>query len=190
LEGYRVVLADTAGLRVAEDVIEAEGVRRAQAWARSADLRLWVLDQEDGASSLQPLAESDLKPGDAVVINKVDVGMGLDYEALETWGLARGLEVLRSAAIIGDVAHVEAFVRERIISSLGGGEIAFVTRARHHDLLSLAVAHLDAALDLQRGPELIAEDVRLAGRALERLSGRISSEDVLDQVFSTFCIGK
>jgi tRNA modification GTPase len=49
---------------------------------------------------------------------------------------------------------------------------------------------LDAALELDRGAELIAEDVRLAARALERLAGQISSEDVLDRVFSSFCIGK
>jgi tRNA modification GTPase len=190
LDGYRVILADTAGLRTVEDVIEAEGVRRARAWGRSADLRLWVLDAEDGMVAWQTFAESDLIPGDAVVMNKMDLGVGLDYVALETWGRARGLDVLQSAALIGNVADVEAFVRRRVVSSLGAGEMAFVTRARHHDLLSLVVEHLDAALELDRGAELIAEDVRLAARALERLAGQISSEDVLDRVFSSFCIGK
>ena len=78
----------------------------------------------------------------------------------------------------------------RVLSALGGAEPPAATRLRHAGLLSEALVRLESAMALAEDPELAAEDVRLAARALDRVTGRIGPEDVLDRIFSTFCIGK
>ena len=80
---------------------------------------------------------------------------------------------------------------ERVVAALGGSEFPAVTRERHRRLLEEAEQHLTrAAIALDQGSELAAEDVRLAARALERVSGRIDPEEILGAVFAQFCIGK
>jgi len=80
----------------------------------------------------------------------------------------------------------------RVRAALSGAEFPAATRLRHRALLSESLEHLQRALDRLPGgeAELLAEDVRLAARALERLSGRIDADAILDRVFGTFCIGK
>jgi tRNA modification GTPase len=80
---------------------------------------------------------------------------------------------------------------ERVTAALSGADFPAATRRRHAVHLSEAAAHIERALSvLALGSELAAEDVRLAARALERVTGKIDPEDVLGAVFSTFCIGK
>jgi len=78
----------------------------------------------------------------------------------------------------------------RVTGDLAGAEFPAVTRQRHARVLSEALGHLDRATRTLDRPELAAEDLRLAARALERISGRIGAEDVLDVIFASFCIGK
>jgi tRNA modification GTPase len=182
ISGFKVLLADTAGLRDTTDPVEVEGVRRARAWAESADLRLWVMDPTGGGTP------PDLvRPDDILVLSKVDLGTphAPDMKGVEVVPTSvvteGGLDALRSALML------------RVQALAGGGDFPAATRLRHRALLEEAGGHLHRALAALAGaeqPELIAEDVRLAARALERLSGRIDSEAVLDRVFSTFCIGK
>ena len=77
-----------------------------------------------------------------------------------------------------------------MVDALAGAELPTATRLRHRELLAEALERLQRALILEDDLELAAEDVRLAGRALDRITGRIDPEDVLDRVFSSFCIGK
>ena len=190
LAGYKVVLADTAGLREAEDAVEIEGVRRARLWAGEADLRLWVVDTaaDAGAGAAPPdvlraaefclLSKSDLPPGDAM-------GRALAEAA------ALGLEPHSiSAHRPEEVSALEAVLAARVVAALGASEPPSATRLRHAALLSEAIERLKSARALSDAPELAAEDVRLAARALDRITGRIGPEDVLDRIFSTFCIGK
>jgi tRNA modification GTPase len=79
---------------------------------------------------------------------------------------------------------------DRVVSELAGSEPPAATRLRHAALLSEALERLKRARAHDEDLELAAEDVRLAGRALDRITGRIGAEDVLDRVFSSFCIGK
>ena len=82
-------------------------------------------------------------------------------------------------------------IRRRVVEALSGAEFPAATRARHRAALEDALAHVRRGVEaLQAGPELAAEDVRLAGRALGRITGRIDPELVLDRIFSSFCIGK
>ena len=89
------------------------------------------------------------------------------------------------------IAEIREELTARVVASSAGSEFPAVTRERHRRLLVEAEQHLArAAIALDQGSELAAEDVRLAARALERVSGRIDPEEILGLVFSQFCIGK
>ena len=187
LAGYKALLADTAGLRETRDEIEAEGVRRARAWADDADLRVWVVDGASDAAATVPA----LHAHDLCLINKADLGQGAETGHALVEARALNVEVLRlSAWKPDDISALEAALERRVVEALAGAEPPTATRLRHRDLLSEALERLNRALALEDDLELAAEDVRLAGRALDRITGRIDPEDVLDRVFSSFCIGK
>jgi tRNA modification GTPase len=179
LGGYPVVLADTAGLREAGDEIEAEGVRRARARAEGADLRLVVVDARHAAADLAALGP--IAEGDAVVVaNKRDLApaAALPERALP----------LSVATGEGMPGLIELLGRE-VGARLATGNAPVVTRARHRAALEACLAALRRALTASL-PELMAEDLRLAARALGRITGRVDVEDVLDVIFREFCIGK
>jgi tRNA modification GTPase len=187
--GYSVILADMAGLRAAHDAVEAEGVRRARAWATEADLRIWVVDRaatDDGWEQASDLARA----GDLCLINKADLGTSPPGE--RAWAAARGLglEIAAVSLTAGDDGGVWELLCRRVSSELSGSDFPATTRARHTRLLAAAREHLARALQMMGDPELAAEDVRMATRSLRMVTGEIGVEDVLDEVFATFCIGK
>jgi len=175
LGGYKVIIADTAGLRDTDDEIEAEGVRRAQAWAGEADLRVWLADGMDPDGSFD-----GARDGDILLVTKRDLGEGVV-------GLAGEPFTVRSP---NDVAWLVRTLTGAVVEALTGAEPPVATRLRHQELLAEAVVRLRQALDQEEHLELAAEDVRLAARALDRITGRIDPEQVLGRIFSTFCIGK
>ena len=191
LGGYRVLLADTAGLRETLDDIEAEGVRRARAWARDADLRIWVIDgfhvkqSEDAGGAV-------VAPGDWAVINKTDIGDEVAMRAVSESLEGRGLTVHAVTARSPEaVDGLRTALTLHVTGALSGSEFPAATRLRHAERLREARGYLGRALsDVGLEVELAAEDVRLAARALARITGRIDPEDVLEKVFSSFCIGK
>ncbi|MEQ8432720.1 MAG: tRNA uridine-5-carboxymethylaminomethyl(34) synthesis GTPase MnmE [Oceanicaulis sp.] len=183
LGGFPVILADTAGLREAADSIEAEGVRRALARAEDADLRLGVVDVSRETS---PPILSRLRQGDALILNKTDLaGAG----AIPT---PDGAERFELAARTGaGLEALEAWLGETVRTRLSRRESPALSRARHRQAVGRALEHLQAArVRLLDAPELASAEVQLGLRALESLTGRIDVEDVLDRVFSQFCIGK
>lgn len=177
--GYPVIISDTAGLREAVDAVEAEGVRRALDRAVQADLRIGVVD----ARSDEELADLQgrLQDDDLLVLNKLDLAPGASADG------AYPLSA-KSGEGIGDLeARIEAIVQER----LSARELPALSRARHRKNVETASDALSRALrQLASAPELAGEDIRLAIRSLESLTGRVDVEDVLDRVFSQFCIGK
>ena len=188
LAGYKVILADTAGLRDTLDEVEAEGVRRARRRAEAADLRLWVVD---GAGDEASPAPDVLRSGDLCLVAKADLPVGDAAARALAEAASLGLEPHRlSAHRSEDIAALEAVLSRHVIAALGSAEPPSATRLRHAALLAEAVQRLESALALSAEPELAAEDVRLAARALDRITGKIGPEDVLDRIFSTFCIGK
>ena len=181
LAGAPAILADTAGLRETDDPIEQEGVRRARAWAEEADLRLRVVD-----GSTPPSDDEFDTPtaADWLVITKRDLPLGR--------GRGRTSEAALNVSSFdqNDIAAIRLQLEAWAAEKLGGAEPPAATRQRHRLALAEAEVALGRALDGDQHPELVAEDVRLAARALERLSGRIEAEQVLGRVFSSFCIGK
>lgn len=193
LAGYPVWVADTAGLREASDAIEAEGVRRALARAEEADLRIWVSDASDGDVSRETSGGptrsrlGDVRPGDLKVLNKADlIGSAPPLAGSEDVFV---VSAQTGAGLDGLERRLAQVVRER----LDADEAPLVTRARHRDLVEEALAAVERALEAARigiGAELVSEDLRLAARALGRITGSIDAEDLLDRIFSQFCVGK
>ena len=187
LGAYKALIADTAGLRETQDEIEAEGVRRAKAWAGRADLRLWVVDASARRVDTAPV---ELRTGDLCILTKRDLGEADAADLARRLAAELGLQAVElSAQDATDIAGLKARLADHIAEALGGGETPTATRLRQGRLLMEAAALLRRAL-LVPEPELAAEDVRLAARCLDRVTGRIDAEAVLDRIFSTFCIGK
>ena len=177
--GYAVTLSDTAGLRDSDDPIEAEGVRRARARAADADLRLWVRAPGDP----EGVAAGFARPDDLVVLTKADLavpGPSPDHAAI------------RLSTTTGQgLVDLHDWIAARLARDLSGTDFPAVTRERHRLRLTEALAAVEAsrvALDI--APEMAADDLRRAADALARVTGAIGVEDVLGEVFSTFCIGK
>jgi len=174
LGGYPVILADTAGIRASTDPIEAEGIRRAKARAEAADLRLLVLD----AGAPESLNAFAVAGDDATLLvwNKLDQAQpptsGLAVSATTGAGLGALIEVLAARA-----------------EGMLGGDAPIVTRERHRQALEECVDCLARSV-AGTDPALVAEDLRLAVRALGRITGHVDVEDLLDVIFRDFCIGK
>jgi len=182
LAGQAVTLIDTAGLRETTDEVEAEGVRRAKARAASADLVLWLSADRteppaDLAHAVRVRTKCDLDTG----------GSGAPGEGAQDAALA-----ISAATGEGLDALIQKIAAQAEI--LGGSEPALITRARQRHALAEAGVHLERALTASAGSaigeEILAEDLRLAARALDAVVGRVDVEDVLDALFRTFCIGK
>jgi tRNA modification GTPase len=191
IAGFKVLFADTAGLREASDEVEIEGVRRARAWAEQADLRLCVVDRSLSSGAWEE-ALAHAQAGDLLVLNKADLPEGSDGGAARKAAEAAGLASCESVARGPDGADaVTAAISVEVVTRLSGSEFPASTRLRHRERLIEALQHLGRAeQSLSVGAELAAEDLRLAARAVGRIAGRVDAEAVLDVVFGSFCIGK
>lgn len=190
LEGIPILLTDTAGMRVAEDRIEEIGVARTRMAMADADLLIVVLD---GSAKLEPgdleILSETIAVKYVLAINKCDLTSAFSIDELNQAApvvkvsalTGEGLERL-SAAILGVFRTVE---------SEGAGLL--VTDSRHHDLLCRAQQALLESLDeLDRGAgeELVLLGLHNAIRYLGEITGETTTEDILSEIFSTFCIGK
>ncbi len=182
LSGLPVVLSDTAGIREAEGKVEREGIRRTIARAEAADLVLWMMD----ATEPQPELPSDLAAYEQRtlrVLNKIDL-MRVKPELREGW---RALSLKTGDGLSELVRAIEHEARSRI----GAGDTPVITQARHRQQIVACLEALEAHLAGEAEDlELRAEDLRQAATALGRITGRVDVEDVLDQIFGRFCIGK
>jgi tRNA modification GTPase len=175
LAGLPVVISDTAGIREAMSEVEREGIRRSLAAARDANLILWL--SEGGDSNLP---DGISRETSLAMRSKADL-------ARESTA-----NVLAVSALTGE--GLDGLVREiakRAAEAVGTGTGPVLTQARHRQSLEAALAEIEAFLE---GPpdavELRAEEIRRAAHAIGRITGRVDVEDVLDQIFGRFCIGK
>lgn len=171
LGGVPVTLVDTAGLRETEDEIEAEGVRRALARAEDADL---VIEVTVSSVAMTKLEYSNR----LLVFNKSDLGHPTPQGAIAVSALTgAGLDELRDCLAAA----------ARALTETSGPPP--LTRARHRAALLEALDRLNAAAETTL-PELRGEDLRLALRAIGRITGHVGVEQILDTLFRQFCIGK
>jgi len=188
LDGIALTLVDTAGLREAADIVEMEGIRRARAELARADVALVVGDTDDMQADLALLGDVPASATRLVIRNKIDLA-GLAPrrerrgEDVHLWLSAKtgsGIDLLQ--AELGNLA--------------GGGDTAqgaCTARARHVAALERARTHLvtaEAALVERNAGELAAEELREVQRHLGEITGEFTSEDLLGEIFSSFCIGK
>jgi len=188
LDGMPLHVVDTAGLRVARDDIEAEGVRRAQREMARADRILLIVDDA------QPSADGDAELTQLLpnlpctrVHNKIDLT-----------GRAPGRQERNGTTEIALSAKTGAgleLLRQHLKTCMGFqpvGEGAFMARRRHLDALRRTQAHVAAAhaRARERAGELLAEELRQAQQALSEITGGFTSDDLLGRIFSSFCIGK
>jgi tRNA modification GTPase len=183
LAGYLVTVADTAGLREPEDAVEREGVRRSRRAAAEADVRLLVFDgaewpDVDGTTAA--LIDDDA----VIVVNKSDL------ERAPKAPRVAGRSVISVSAKTGDgIDGLLQVLTRGVAERFGLREDPAPTRQRHRHALETCVAALARAQGAG-AMELMAEDARLAARALGRITGRVEVEDLLDVIFRDFCIGK
>ncbi len=189
IDGMPLHLIDTAGLRDTEDTVERIGVERARAEIADADRILWVYD---GAAdpTHAGLADAALPEGVPVtlVYNKVDLSGG-------TPGLGErdGLLEVRLSARTGEGIEILRAHLRQVMGLQQGAEGQFLARRRHLEALDRAAAALTdgrRALAEGRAGELLAEDLRQVQLALSAITGEFSADDLLGEIFSSFCIGK
>jgi len=178
LNGYLVKLYDTAGLRDTADIVEQEGIKRAQMALTNADLVLFLADM-GSALSMDP---ADLERASSHVI----VGTKRDlYPSAKSYKL-------QISTMTGEgLPELRDYVSSVIQQKFGGLSLSAPTRQRHKDSLSKCLIALSAAIDqTEQSLEIRAESLRLAGEHLGRITGRVDVEDLLGVIFSEFCIGK
>jgi tRNA modification GTPase len=180
LSGYPVTLVDTAGIRASEDEVEREGIERAQKRAQDADLTLWLVECGTSSPPIPPGIHPVL-----IVRTKSDlVERDLEFSS------SSGSSILCVSARTGNGLSALLDELGRFAERLCG-ESALIATERHRRAFLDAEAALLRALNLGHDNlELLAEDLRLAARALARISGRIDVEDVLDDIFARMCVGK
>ena len=201
IDGLPVTLLDTAGLREQADAVEAEGMRRARRAIEGADRVLYVVDATD-AAALSAWRHEVAGLGSAVPVtvlfNKCDLaatrpGPGDAVGGGAAAGGVAAVVTLRISALTGvGLEALRAHIRESA-GYLPGDSGTFSARRRHLDALARARAHAATAgtlLAARAGVELIAEELRLAQRALGEITGEFTSEDLLGRIFASFCIGK
>lgn len=175
LAGLPVIVSDTAGIREVSSEIEREGIRRSLAAARDADLVIWLAENPESIPPLTISRETSL-----VIRSKADLPHESEFEGLAI-SAKTGFGIDR---LIEEIA-------QRASKAVGSETDPALTQARHRQALENALNDIDAFLAGSADSiELRAEDLRRAAQALGRITGRVDVEDVLDQIFSRFCIGK
>ena len=208
LDGIAVRLIDTAGLHSSSDPVEQEGIRRAEAEIANSDLLLMIVDATEPATAELPVAAEARAVGTRIVhvLNKVDLtaepasepadppdaaGAPDPAGALDLAGA--GQEAVRISALTG--AGIPA-LRARLTQVLGlkpQDEGVFSARRRHLEALAAAAGELEGATDAfgrTGAGELLAEDLRRTHDLLGEITGRVSADELLGDIFGRFCIGK
>ena len=181
--GLPVRLSDTAGLREADNAVEAEGVKRAKVRAIESDIRIFV--QDSSSNDWDEEALGWLGPKDFCVLNKSDL-------EVTTKAASVPCPVLSLSTKTQDgLDDLRAQLEVRITEMFSPSQDAGLTRARHRDCVLRAKESAARALDnLGHAPELSGDDIRRALHAIKELAGETDIERVFDRIFSRFCVGK
>ena len=184
LEGMAVSLLDTAGIRDTDGQIERIGIERARQAADSADLVLIMLDGADQSWRQEAdRLKKGIKAPSITILNKKDLyKTEIEDEAILQLSLHDE----------ADISVLETHIIEQIKPLNLSGQMPIITRARHRQLLQKAKDALIRSTEnsLTISPELVGEELRIAADSLGQMTGHIDVEDILEDIFSSFCIGK
>jgi tRNA modification GTPase len=183
IAGCAVVISDTAGIRQTEDLIEREGVKRALKKAKMADIKIIICD----VNNIENFDESLVDENSIVVINKID----LENCALKK---IKNLKIknLQLLISIKENINLDCLIEkleEKVKNLVSQNSSPPITRARYRYALKEAVENL-SEFSLRKNIEFAAEDLRLAARAIGKITCKIEVDDILDVIFSGFCVGK
>jgi tRNA modification GTPase len=195
IEGIPVKLVDTAGIRESSDVVESMGIERSRQAIADADVVLVVTDAAEPAQEDDHLLGATEQRPRVVVANKADLVPSTQYSVFSSHASGNGTQhaVLRTSAVTGEGIPE---LRARIMAAVAGGavrEAGYLTNTRHHGLVQDSLRALDAAQEAVRNKtphEMLLLDLYSALRPLDAITGQTTPEDVLNLIFSTFCIGK
>jgi tRNA modification GTPase len=190
LDGLPLHVFDTAGIRAPGDVVEERGVQRAWDAIERADALLLVIDDRTGMAD----ADRDILARTPAGVFRIVVNNKIDLSGADPGVDRKGEEVhVRLSAITGaGIEALESSLKECVGYELGE-QGAFMARRRHLDALERTQVAVDAAREVlrsQRAGELAAEELRQAQQALGEITGEVTSDDILGEIFSRFCIGK
>jgi tRNA modification GTPase len=171
--GVAVKISDTAGIRETEDKIEAEGIRRALKKASEADLKIFLIDAKN------PVLRADLVDENTIiVVNKID---------LEPFNFDGAVEISLTNNV--NTTQLLKKLKEKILELIPNQNSPFITQERYRSALQNSVANLES-FSLEKNIELAAEDLRMTAREIGKITGKVDIENILDVIFSRFCIGK
>lgn len=195
IRGLPVIFIDTAGLRDSHDAIELEGIRRSRESLAKAEFILHVLDASEPLTAADENYFNEFADKKRILVrNKTDLPMKLELPA-EFKIQNSKLEIVDVSSLSGQ--GIEA-LKDAIKNLVWSGEIKagmsqVTINSRHHDALNRARTVTRQAADALRGVatlELVAFDLRIAANAIGEIVGKTTTEDLLDSIFSAFCIGK
>jgi len=188
IDGMPLHIIDTAGLRETRDVIETEGIKRTHREMAKADRILYVIDSAESTtpdSLRNELAALPVDTAVTLIYNKVDVA---EPAAVPSDIPALNLSARTGAGLMQLRQHLK-----EAVGLQDGSATTFSARGRHLDALRRAQQHVDTAIRLladRKAGELMAEELRLAQHDIGEITGEVTSDDLLGQIFAKFCIGK
>ncbi len=178
IAGVAVKIADTAGIRESDDRIEQEGIKRALKKAQDADLKIILIDAADKGF------ETDFGSQNIItVLNKIDLSGEVLEKSAQNYDVGISLKTGKNLELL--LKRLE----EKVLEILPKQSNPLITQERYRVALSQAL-HSLANFSLEKNIELAAEDLRIASYEIAKITGRIDVDDILDVVFSKFCIGK
>ena len=182
IDGYPVILADTAGIREAKNEIEKKGISLAINKSKEADLNLVVIDNT--SNSLNKKIQSLINDNSIVVLNKSDVDSNLKHNFKKS--------VLISVKENKNIDELIKEIKSHLDSKYTSSKNVLITRERHRVKLNHCLNEIDNFLkkDQKKDIEMAAEDLRLATRHLGGIVGKVDVEEILGSIFKDFCIGK
>ena len=184
IDGYPVILADTAGIRNTKNIIEKKGISLAIDRSKESDLSLIVID--NSSKIIDPKIENLIDENCIVVLNKSDVNNQLNHNFKKT------PVILISVKNNKNIIALTTKIKEKLSSKFITTNNVLITRERHRSKLNECLNEINNFLkrDQNKDIEIAAEDLRLATRHLGAIVGKVDVEEILDSIFKDFCIGK
>lgn len=184
LNGYPVIITDTAGIRETEEAIERQGVEIAYRKIEDADLLLCLYDASQDTVQVFEKIEKTFKNKMIYIANKSDNLTKEQCSEIKKQGITL-ISVKQQQGIDIVLDKISAVINDKFTSNSN----LLITRARYREALNEALRSLDL-FNLNKEIELSAEDIRLAAREIGKITGRIEVDEILDKIFGSFCIGK